>query len=414
MDTPSIHDHDANTYEHMRTWELSKIGSFDADSWYKILKNLGDEDLANAAVVCKDFQNIAETVFKKRYKVDDESKRNSRKEFYLSFARPGWKSVVSQFKSLITQICISGLCHSKKVQQEDFDCMTRYLSDTVKDICFVQMNTKQWRDVAVQRKFQTLEKLSFVASNVSVPCSLLHHLSHWCPNLTSLKLSSVNIGKSKFLEQSMPLLEDASFHNIISPGQDFNFFLVFIIKNRQLKHLFADLSTFPAAPVMSCLPIVNEVLTNLETLTWAKPILSLVPTFRKNFPYLKSLTLISLETYKNEMLSIIQYFPVLEKLELFLITKNLMSNADLIDLLTQSSYTLKKLIFSSRSENQEMKFGYDLLRSVCVATSNRNDILVEFEFGMYQFDIKLDEKYLVITKNWIKKNGKFIVLEDDN
>lgn len=110
-------------------------------------------------------------------------------------------------------------------------------------------------------------------------------------------------------------------------------------------------------------------------------------------------------TYKNELLKIISYFPILEVLKVLQISQNLMTNDDLIDLLTQSSCTLKKLMFVSRGAEKELKFGYDLRRRVCEATSNRSEINIEFEF-----DTPFNTKHFFITKESITEDRRLIVL----
>lgn len=387
---------DTEDQQMQNIWELCKIGSFDMDSWNKVFENLSDEELANVALVCKDFQTMAKDIIAHRYK--DES-------FCVSFAENGWKPVICRFSDVISDdVTIAG--RERTITQEEFSYFERFISGTVRKLTFHGIDTKQWKDIVIRRKFEKLELLAFVMCDLSVQCRLFMHLNYWYPIMKSLKFSHCIIGKNKFLEQSsLPLVEDASFHGM--RGVNIDFFLIFIIKNRRLKSLFVDLCCFSNEMNMSALPIVNEVLPKLESMIWSCSNLTLLPTFRKTFDNVKELgfNLVASGTYKNELLKIIGNFPVLEELKILQIYQNLMTNDDFIDLLTQCS-TLKKCTFLSRRADKEMKFGYDLHRRVCEATSNRSDIEIEFEFGW----LISGHTHFVISKDSIKENGKIIVL----
>lgn len=382
-----------------RIWELCRIGSFDMDSWNKIFANLSDQDLANVALVCKDFQTMAQDIVEQRYKT---------LPFEFSFNESGWKPVICRFRNVISAVTVYGPSAdgpALKIQQEDFTYFERIMSGTLKDLTFYHVSTKEWKEIVIQKKFEKLEKLAFLMCDLVAQCPIIGRLSYWYPNLKFLALTHCNIGRSRFLEQSLPRMEKLSLSGI--RAVDINFFLIFMVKNRQLRELLVDLNHFPIESNMSCMPIANELLPNLESMFWCCTTLTLLPEFRRNFDNVKDLcfNLQSLGKYKNELLKFIEYFPMVVELKVLHIYRNLMTNDDLIDLLTQSP-TLKKLVFNSRSAEVEMKFGYDLHRRLCAATSNRSDIYVEFEFAW----LTDAQKCYKMSKDWIKENGEIIVL----
>lgn len=391
-----------------RIWEVTKIGSFDADSWIIILNNLSDEDLANVAVVCKDFQMMAQNIMKNRYS------KNNVVDFCMTFANTKWKPIICRFRNVIPAIRVFGTtshgvnASCPEISQQDFSLFEHFVSDTLKRFYFNRTHAKQLKNVVMKKKFHQLELLMFYDCNLSQESRLLSHMYHWYPNLKSLKFANCKMGRSRFLEreQSLPLVEDVKFHFNGALTVDF-----FLIKNPQLKCLELNLPYIPVEAYMSHLPMVNELLPNLESMLLICENLKFLPHFRKNFDNVKSLKFLlkDMGTYKDELLKIVSYFPKIEELMVLHMSQNLMTNDDLIDLLTQSSSTLKNFCFVTRSTDRQLKFGYDLHRRFCDATSNRSDILIEFEFGKFSFE---NERWFQITKEGIKENGKFIVVKD--
>lgn len=398
VETNDIDDHP----KLQRIWEVTKIGSFDADSWNTIFKKLSDSDLANVAIVCKDFQKMASNIMANRYK--------GHKRFCMSFANIEWKPIICRFGNVITNIEVCGAANTE-ILQKDFSYFCNFLCETLTKLSYYRITAKQLKNVVIQKQFQQLEQITFVSCNFNSDCRLVTHMYHWYPNLKSLCFSQCYLGRSKFLERepSLPLVENIHFH--FYGGKNIDFFLIFMVKNRQLKHIDLNLPSFPLAEIMSRLPIVNELLTNLESLALSCSSLKHLPTFRKNFDNVKRLgfDLKYLGTYKNEILRIINYFPMLEDLKIVHISQNLMTNDDLIDLLSQSSCTLKHVIFVSRGSEIALQFSYDLHRNVCKATSNRSDICIELEF-----DSPFNTQSYVITKESIKENENFIVIGGGN
>lgn len=163
--------------------------------------------------------------------------------------------------------------------------------------------------------------------------------------------------------------------------------LIFVVKNRQLKNLRFDASSFSLEYNMSCLFIINEIFTNLQSMLWSCRNLSLLPNFRRNFDDMKVLNfdLKCSGTYKNELLKIICYFPQLEELNVLNCSQNLMTIDDLIDLLIEASSTLKKLLIESIGPNNDWnnEFSRSLHTTICDATSIRSDIIIELVFHKY-------------------------------
>lgn len=387
-----------------------KIGVANMDIWNMILEKLSDFDLAHASLVCKDFQLMSEDIFKKRY--DRKLSLHAQNVFYVMFTRMEWKPVILRFRKFITEVSILGPATAEGViSQSDFTYFEKCLSENLKSIRFYKIKSKQWNHIAMRHKFPNVENLVFQSSDLSSPAGVLSHFAHWYPNLKSLTVSQCSIGKCVFLEQRVPSIEKAAFFTL--KANKYDFFLVFIIKNRHLKHLYADLSHFEIEDNMDCLPIVNELLPDLESLNWVCQDLSKLPTFRSDFFTLKKFIFVftrerNLANYKNELMSFIRRCPVLETLHIILINKNLMTNDDLVDLLTEHS-TLKELRFISREMEYQIKFGYDLQRRVAAATSNRSDVLVDFVFGFGNFASPQTHKRFLITKDWIKENGQYLV-----
>lgn len=394
-------NHTTDDVEMQRIWELTKIGNFNSDSWKIILSHLSDTELANVALVCKDFQLMAENIIDKRYGRGYDSDHL----FTVSFGDTKWKPIICRFRKVISHVTVYVPPTTKLVRQEDFVFFQHFLCETVENIWFSDFDAKQWRGVEYFRRFERVEELSFTRSDLSSRCSLLRSLPRWYPNLKSLLFSGVIIGNNPFIEHSLPSVERVSFNKVKSLNT--NYLSVLVIKNPQLKRLSVDLTAFPMD--VTCMPIINEVLTELESLTCWCNYMSLPPTFRQNFVNLRELTFSSYEpSYKNELLPIIGYFPVLETLIVPLVPKLLMTNDDLIEFLTHGSSTLKEIVFSCTSKciaYIELKFGYDLHRRICQATANHSEILIEFDFMFAGCQYS-------ITKEWIKKNGQYSVLKD--
>lgn len=392
-----------------RTWELNKIGNFDMESWKEIFKYLDLSDLLMVAVVCKSFQSMAENIAAQRFKYMHNFMHNGIHNFDI-----GWKPVICRFKNVISNITVYGpkpdpSKDTSNVLSKDLSFIDEFLSNTLTRLSLDHANVDQLQDFVFHKKFLKLEKLSFGSCNLNNRCSIFSQLRMWCPNLKSLSLSCCTIRSSLLLLQCIPLLEDLSLYGV--PGISIETFIIFVTRHRQLKTLYVDLKVDVS---FSCLPIINELLINLESLIWQCTSLDRLPNFRQNFFNLKVLGFVlSLRgTYTNELNTIVQYLPQIEEIKVLLCKENKMSNDDLVDLIVQSSCTLKKLVFTSIGLDKELKVGYDLHRQIYNATSNRSEILIEVEFGEFQFEVP-PVRY-IITKEWIKKNGKLIVLKELN
>lgn len=401
--------------ESMASWE---IGELQPDLWKEILMHLSDWDLVRASQVCVGFRAMSEDIFEKRRSLDSN--------FHILFdheKRSDWQRVVRRFRNFIKGVSIE-VPDGEVVHHSDFYNFERCMSKTLNSMFFFGFKMKQWEGVAMLRQFGLLETMHFMHSNLSMTAKscLFTHFSSRYPRLKNLHLTNCKVTQRSFLEQSIPSLERASFCNVETPNDEF--LLIFLVKNRQLKSLSIDFTTanFANDVNISLFPKVNEISVNLEILFWRTVNLSSLPTLRQNFSRLKNLTF-SLNgfcdpnyKYKNELLPIIRFFPVLESLSVTLIPYNLMTNDDLIDLLTHSTCTLNKFIFSSLNSGleAEMKFGYDLHRRIIKATSDRPDITIEIEYGTNEFKDRTKFKNFFITRDCIKENGEFIVLRDSS
>lgn len=385
--------------------EFDKIGNFDVDSWKKIFKHLSTWDLANVSVVCKSFQKIARHVFLQRTDQGVEGQKFHKSVNFL-MERNKWKTILCRFRNEIPSVFLQGPPVPKN--ERVFHFIIHFLHNTLENLAFARINANQFKNIVTRRHFSKLNSVTFTLSNLNHDCDILNKIASWGPQLKILKFSHTRIGRSKILEQSIPSLEELSLHGVSSITDEK--LLVFIVKNRQLKRLYVQLDDVPSNVVMSCLPVVNELLINLESLGWKGDDMDLLQTnFRQNFANLKDFAFVNNGIYTNQLMKIIKYLPVIEELRVIHSTENLMSNDHLIELFTEASSTLTKLHFSSRGWNQELKFGYHLHRRICSVTSNRSNIHIEIEFGI--FDFSMLTRNFVITKDWIKQNGNLIVLK---
>lgn len=391
-----------NHEEIQRTWDLNKIGNFDMDSWNEIFKYLSANDLANVAVVCTSFQTMAENTIAKRLE-DGLS-------FIIDTSDNGWKPVVCRFKNVISNVLIYGPRDHTKIMLKDFNFIEEFLCESLTSLTIERVRGNHLQDMLFKKKFLKLEKLSFglcILTSVS-KSGMFFHLKKWCPNLKHISLLQCALrSSSSFLLQTLPLLESASFYNLT--GMTAESLIIFMTLNRRLKHFSVNLAKLSNDDKFSCLPLMNELLLDLESLNFQCDSLLHLPNFRQSFFNLKKLSFYvkGEGTYTNEVNRIVKYLPQIEEIQIILCKQNLMTNNDLIDLLEQSSRTLTKLAFTSYEVKHAMKFGYDLHRNICNVTRNRSEIFIEIEFGPPMF-----AKSFIITKEWIKEDRNLIVLKE--
>lgn len=376
--------------------EIDKIGHFNVESWRQIFKHLSVWDLANVSLVCKGFQTIARDVF---------APKNKKKFLLIKTKDFGWKTIISRFRNEITELQVEVFPGKDERLFQYFTILHK----TLEALTFKFVNVNQFKNILTLRKFHKLHTLSFLLSDISEDCGILNKLARWCPQLKALKFSYATVGQSNFLEQSVPTLEEVSFHGIQYITNEK--FIIFIVKNRQLKKLYVEMHDIPSDVIMECLPIVNELLPNLESMRWDCDNMDELPSnFRHNFANLKDLSfnLCNKETYTSQLMKIVKFLPRIEDLRIIDCKENLMTNDDLLELLIGTSSTLMKLAFKARGRKQELRFGYDFHRQICSATSNRSSIFIEIEFGYYLYS--KPTKLFVITQDWIKENENLIVL----
>lgn len=396
----SLNEMADNVLDDLQMEPQHELHKFGMDNWNLILRYLGNGDLANVSTVCKDFQSIARSIFARRYK--------KLTYFRVEFGRKEWKLVLWRFRDLITDVVISE--RGGAVRQEDFNFFEICVSESLRSMHFHLSRTMYWRNIIIHRRFPKLEFMSFDRNYLRSEFSLLHDMHHWFPNLKALDFSRCLIDAYDQLlqcKEKMSFLQRATFH--FADCIDMSFCFAFMIKNPQIKHLKLSLPSYPQEAYMASIPIVNKLLPSLQSLAFGCNNLTSLPTFPREFRFLKYLTfdLLCVGTYKNELLKIMRYFPVIDGLAVTDMKENLMTNDDLIDLLTQSSRTLTKLLFTSRGCQNEMKFGYYLLRKICSITSNRSDVAIGF-----QFCVPKNKKSFIITKEWIKENGEYMVINE--
>lgn len=373
--------------------ESLKIGAFDIDTWSKCFAYLDDKNLATVAYVCQTFKVLAEELFHKRRKG----------ELRIQMNVIGWKPIVCRFQNIISSLYLTGptIPYSERV----LEFFAQFLTKSLKEITFGCIHMNQFKNIKFRRKFLKLESLSFVVCQLN-ELQTITQLSLWCPNLKSLTLSACTIRNSTIFEQFIPSLEDVTLFDIfddVTNEKLVNFFTL----NRQLKRIAVDL---PYQITSESLSIVNEKLINLEKMKWRCDDFDLLPNFQQQFINLKELSFLMdfSGTYKNQLLAIVKNLPQIELIQVVNCRENTMTNCDLVELVTACT-TLKKLEIFSTSLKRQLEFSYDLHRKICRATSNRPNINI----SLY-FQSPFPTKRFVITKKWIKEDGRLIILAPED
>lgn len=417
-------NNDLDDHQIQRTWDLNKIGNFDEESWTQIFQHLNILSLANVTTVCKQFQTLAQNVFKKMISSEITS-YGGEYQININTERMGWKLVVCRFRNCITGINFSQDWEENANSRHSEDVlrfMDEFMSESsLKSVTFM-IDPKQFRNFNFRRIFRNLEELILFYVNSVSERTVMTTLNRWCPNLKSLIITNGQIRGSHFFLQSLSSLESLKFNNVtlaVSTECITDFFLA----NNQLKKLaIENVKTLDAN--MSWLTVVNEQLPNLEAMTFATNTLDSLPEFRHNFANLKSLSFLMARqrdwtcwgTVTNQLLKIINYLPKIESLRVVNCSENLMTNDNLIELIGQSSATLKSLDIMGMKYERELKFGYDLHRQI-YGTAVRSALCMTFQFGdafvSFRNWMEMKESVMItfnITKDGIWENGKLIVV----
>ncbi|KAG4067984.1 hypothetical protein HA402_010670 [Bradysia odoriphaga] len=372
--------------------DIRKIGEFDIETWKNCFQYLDDEDLANVAYVNRTFKALAERLFHKRHKG----------EMRIQMNVTGWKPIACRFKNIISSLYLTGptIPYSERI----LDFFGQFLTKSLKEITFGCIQMNHFKNIKFQRKFLKLESLSFVVCQLEL--GDITQLDLWCPNLKSLTLSACTIRNSTIFEQFIPSLEDVTLFDIfddVTNEKLVNFFTL----NPQLKRIAVDL---PYQITFESLSIVNEKLMNLEKMKWRCDDFELLPNFQQQFLNLKELSFLMdfSGTYSNQLLTIVKNLPQIELIQVVNCRKNTMTNFDLVELITACT-TLKTLEIFSTSLERKLEFSYDLHRQICRATANRSTINI----SLY-FQSPFPTKRFIITKKWIKEDGRLIILAPDN
>lgn len=373
--------------------EVHKIGEFDIESWKTCFTYLDDKSLANVAYVNRTFKTLAEELFHKRHKG----------ELRIQMNVTGWKPIVCRFKDTISSLYLTGptIRYSERV----LDFFAQFLTKSLKEITFGCIHMNQFKNIKFRRKFLKLESLSFVVCQLN-ELQTITQLRLWCPNLKSLTLSACTIRNSTIFEQFIPSLEDVTLFDIfddVTNEKLVNFFTL----NRQLKRIAVDL---PYQITCESLSIVNEKLMNLEKMKWRCDDFDRLPNFQQQFNNLKELSFLMdfSGTYKNQLMTIVKNLPQIELIQVVNCRENKMTNRDLVEFVTECR-TLKTLEIFSTSLKRQLEFSYDLHRKICRATTNRSSINI----SLY-FQSPFPTKRFVITKKWIKEDGRLIILAPDD
>lgn len=386
-------DIDDDPNKRQRGHEFLNIGEFNIESWKNCFTYLDDKNLANVAYVCKTFKTLAEELFHKRH----------RGELRIQMNVIGWKPIVCRFKNTISNLYLTGptIPYSERV----LDFFEQFLTKSLKEITFGCIHMNQFNNMKFRRKFLKLQSLSFVVCQLN-ELQTITQMSHWCPNLKSLTLSACTIRNSTIFEQFIPSLEDVTLFDIfddVTNEKLVNFFTL----NRQLKQIAVDL---PYQITFESLSTVNEKLFNLEKMKWRCDDLDLLPNFQQQFINLKELSFLMdfSGTYKNQLLTIVKHLPQIELIQVINCKENTMTNCDLVELITACT-TLRKFEIFSTSLKRKLEFSYDFHRKICRATSNRSNINI----SLY-FQSPFPTKRFVITKKWIKEDGRLIILAPED
>lgn len=375
-------------------YEILKIGEFNIESWKSCFAYLDDKTLANVASVCKTFKILAEDLFHKRHKG----------ELRIQMNVMGWKPIVCRFKNIISCLYLTGPTLPYSCERV-LDFFEKFLTKSLKEITFGCIHMNQFKNMKFRRKFLKLQSLSFVVCQLN-ELQTITQLSAWCPNLKSLTLSACTIRNSTIFEQFIPSLEDVTLFDIFDDVTNEKLVKFFTL-NRQLKQIAVDL---PYTITFESLSTVNEKLFNLEKMKWRCDDLDLLPNFQQKFVNLKELSFLMdfSGTYKNQLLTIVENLPQIELIQVINCKENAMTNCDLVELITACK-TLKKLEVFSTSLKRQLEFSYDFHREICRATSNRSNINI----SLY-FQSPFPTKRFVITKKWIKEDGRLIILAPDD
>lgn len=395
---PNVDDHRIQQQE---TYQC--IDSSNELIWLLIFHHLNDPNLASVAVVCKKFRTLAERAFKRKHKVSGGYSVS------VTVHEIGWKSVLCRFRKIITHLQIEG---TKCPYSENVLFLIEKLF-SYSSLVSVTFNVDQahFDTFVVRYQFCNLTEMTMVnASVIGVKCLTI--LSRWCPKLKSLSVKSTSLRNPNFYSQPMPKLEVLKLIDVA--GISGEKLLNLLADQKELKELSLErsiINPYPERNVMYWLAVVNELLTNLECLTWTTDTFDNFPEFKCNFTQLKSITFhmfmwdLQSGLLKNQLLRITKYLPKIECLSVNCREINML-NHDLIELIVQCSSTLKQLHISSVSEVQLLKFNGQLHKQIYGA-ENRPEICIYFVFGTMSPEEE-NRKHIKITKYGIWENNYYV------
>ncbi len=385
-----------------RTWELTKIGNFDEESWLNIFQHLNDLDLANVATVCKTFETLAQKVFKRRHSVSDGKCSFS---VYKPLPSLGWTwvPVICRFRNIITDLHFSGPSEGLLYFIDEF------VSESSVTRLWLDIYPEEFESFEFRKTFHNLESLAIVGADLGERNFVMTTLNRWCPNLKSLTLSMAKIGNEDFFWQSLQELEELKLFSVSGLSDEYLWKIFY--KNKHLKTIMIEGTQLNGD--LAELELISLLLIDLETMIWSTNSFDRLPKLRRDFVKLKSLSFImdlrnTAGIYTNQLLEMGKYLPNIEVLRVIHCFKNSMTNDDLINLIDQYSSTLKELEIISHETETCMKFGYDLHRKI-YATGRNRSICIELEFGTV-FLKREGTKKFEITKDGIWENGEIIVL----
>lgn len=373
--------------------EVLEIGEINVDSWRNCFQYLDDENLATMAYVCNTFKVLAEELFHKRHKG----------ELKITLCLDGWKPKVCRFKNVISRLYLLGIPAPYSDRALDF--CAQFLIQSLEEITIGMLRMNELKKISFPCKFLKLEALSFVCVHLN-EIETLSNLIMSCPNLKSLTLSACTLINTKIFEQFIPKLEDVTLFELfddVSNEKLVNFFT----SHSQLKRIAVDL---PHRISYGSLTLANEKLTNLEKIKWRCDDFDLLPNFQQQFVNLKELTFLMdiSGTCQNQLLRIAKDLPQIELLQVVNCKENTMTNVDLVEMITACA-TLKTFGIYSTSLKRKFQFTYDFHRKICRATSNRSTIDI-----LLYFQCPYPTKRFVITKKWIKEDGRLIILAPED
>lgn len=377
-----------------KLFNLTKIGEIEVGTWKKIFTYFNDMDLANAVNVCKSFQQLGEELFDKRHQG----------RFIIIMNEIGFKRIVCSFKNVITSVHMTGptVPYSERI----LDFLGKVLNKSLRKLRFGSLHKDHFEHINFRRKFLKLERLGFIHCTLD-KSERITQFTQWCPNLKSLTLSACTIQNSTLFEEIIPSLRHITLFNLFGDVNDVQL-ADFFITNSRLNNVCIDL---PYSLSSQSLQVINQQSMNLEKMLWKCHDLDpFISTFQKDLPNLKELSIMMDFSvhYKNQLLQILKYLPNIEVIKVLNCRRNIMSNDDLLEFVSQCK-TLIKFVIISVTVGHEMQFNYDLHRKFIQSTSDRPNIEIVFDFGF-----PVHSKTFTITNKWIKENNSLLVLAPRN